>query len=300
LFTYHDSKCYTHDLLNCQCENGSDKYLYPDNNNFDNDNNNFDNDDDDDEDDSLDGFIVHDSDEEREKEGEKEDKEEKEAPLDEIIIDDDDDDNDDNTNSNNDDDDDDDEGDIYDLSFLDDNDENNTDFLEVGSFQTEAHLGSSIFGTKDSNNHHMDELKNEWLHYIVDPIQLKPFTKKIQEIEANLSEKENTKDPRKEVEEEKVEKEVEKEGNDIKENNQISSSQDPPPPPSSSQIIARTLLKDTSFDLPYQSLNDNILKTMIVEEGIECLKYMERNKKKGEEDEKENAIEYIFTREFRN
>lgn len=57
----------------------------------------------------------------------------------EIIVDDNDD---DNGNGNED------EEDIDELLTLDDNDENNTDFLEVGSFQTEAHLGSSIFGTK--------------------------------------------------------------------------------------------------------------------------------------------------------
>lgn len=136
-----------------------------------------------------------------------------------------------------------------------------------------------------SNRHHnMDELKNEWLHYIVDPIQLKPFTNKIQEIESDLSENDKTKD-------------TEKEEDDFKEDKQSLSSQSLDGH-NSTQKIAQTLLQDPSFDLPLQSLNDKILKTMIVEEGIECIKYNEKNKKRLEE--KEHAIEFIFTREFKN
>ncbi|ORX54329.1 hypothetical protein BCR36DRAFT_410865 [Piromyces finnis] len=289
LFTFHDSKCYTHDLLNCKCENGSDMNIYPENGN-----NNFDNDDDND---SLDGFIVHDSEEEEEEEEEKIKKNSQQSK--EIV----------HAAKE----DEDDEGNIDDLLNFDDNDENNTDFLEVGSFQTEPHLGSSIFSNKlkadikrnlkspskkeilkenkkDKNklskkeapattvrhqHHHMDELKNEWLHYIIDPIQLKPFSNKIQEIESNLSqEEENEKDFK-------------------NKNTQTFSSL-------KTKKIAQILLQDSSFDLPFKTLNDNILKTMIVEEGIDSLNNRIEKSGKGEEKDMENAIEFIFTREFKN
>ncbi|ORX79931.1 hypothetical protein BCR32DRAFT_28972 [Anaeromyces robustus] len=271
LFTFHDSKCYTHDLLNCQCENGSydNSSIY---NKYD----------DDDDDDSLDGFIVHDDDEEKEKDYENEDeienenedmneKDENENIIDELD------------------------------QFNAFNDENNTDFLEIDTLDTEINnyestmFGKKITARKNKNksknnvinqrkskinnnkidNHNMDELKNEWNHYLIDPIILKPYEKKIKEIETTIlsttisSQNENNLENNNTNENEK---EKEKELKSI-----------------SDQKIAKELLNDPSFTLPFQSLNDKILKNIIVEEGIDCLK-----------NQKDNAIDFIFSREFKN
>jgi len=236
LFTFHDSKCYTHDLLNCQCENGSDNMLYPDLSSSKDDDN-----------DSLDGFIVHDDNDDNDNEN-------------------------DNSNNNENDNDNEDVNELSDdLNDLINNDEDNTDYLEVGSFNTDKDFGSTIFNTKittkknrrksldkvkSKNNkkddHRMDELKNEWLHYIVDPVVLKPYEKKI----LNYGDEDET----------EKEKDEEVESN-----------------------LAKEILEDPNCNLSVKSLNDNVLKNIIIEEGIDCLK-----------NKKDNSIEFIFTREFKN
>ena len=113
-------------------------------------------------------------------------------------------------------------------------------------------------------DHRMDELKNEWLHYLVDPELLRPYEKRIKELAVEL----------------------ETETEEVTETEKLKKSK-----PVSVQNIAKALLQDSTCDLSIQSLNDTILKRMIVEEGIECLK---------DPKSKENAIEFIFTREFKN
>jgi len=129
--------------------------------------------------------------------------------------------------------------------------------------------------TKRKDDHRMDELKNEWLHYIVDPELLKPYEKRIKELKVELH---------------KEEEEEENNNNNNNNNEKIITGETTNQIKKNSiQKIANALLKDPTCDLSIQSLNDNILKQIIVEEGIECL-----------QEQKNNAIEFIFTREFKN
>ena len=130
---------------------------------------------------------------------------------------------------------------------------------------------NQITKTKEKDNHHMDELKNEWSHYFIDPILLKPYEKRIQEaqIESNSNSTKNN----------------ENENNDDSNSDRMNKETKT----ISSNPLIKEILEDPECPLPIKSLHDKILKTIIIEEGINCLK-----------NKKDNSIDFIFVKEFKN
>ena len=166
----------------------------------------------------------------------------------------------------------------------------------------------------------MDELKNEWSHYFIDPILLKPYEKQIKEklakakvivkIESTTVGDNEDKTMDKNVEKiEKIEK-IDDDTKGKKEENQEQEKEE-----YNSEIldsIVQEFLEDPDCHLPMKNLNDKVLKNIIIKEGIECLNSSEKEKKgkekerkkgkKGKKDknEKENSIDFIFVKEFKN